>query len=83
VETRTEENYRAYLRNHILPRWDYTTLGDITTLDVTLWLKDLRKRYAVPPSPASSPCSPCCSTTPSTNTSFPAIPSTDGAAGRP
>jgi len=46
VETRTEENYRAYLRNHILPRWGYTTLGDITALDVTTWRKDLRKRYA-------------------------------------
>jgi integrase len=46
VETRTEENYRAYLRNHILPRWGYLTLGDITALDVTTWRKDLRKRYA-------------------------------------
>jgi integrase len=46
VETRTEENYRSYLRNHILPRWGYTTLGDITALDVTAWPKDLRKRYA-------------------------------------
>jgi integrase len=46
VETRTEENYRSYLRNHILPRWGYTTLGDITAIDVTTWRKDLRKRYA-------------------------------------
>lgn len=46
VETRTEENYRAYLRNHILPRWDYIALGDITAVDATLWVKDLRKRYA-------------------------------------
>jgi integrase len=46
VETRTEENYRSYLRNHILPRWGYLTLGDITALDVTTWRKDLRKRYA-------------------------------------
>jgi hypothetical protein len=43
VETRTDENYRARLRNHILPRWGYTALGDITALDVTAWLKDLRK----------------------------------------
>jgi hypothetical protein len=27
VETRTEENYRAYLRNHILPRWARMPLG--------------------------------------------------------
>ena len=46
VETRTEENYRSYLRNHILPRWGYTSLGAITALDVTTWRKDLRKRYA-------------------------------------
>lgn len=46
VETRTDENYRAYLRNHILPRWGSTSLGAITALDVTAWLKDLRKRYA-------------------------------------
>ena len=47
VETRTEENYRAYLRNHIHPRWGHTALGDITALDVTAWLKDLRTRFAV------------------------------------
>jgi hypothetical protein len=27
VETRTEENYLAYLRNHILPRWGTIPLG--------------------------------------------------------
>jgi hypothetical protein len=41
VETRTDENYRSYLRNHILPRWGYTTLGDITAIDVTAWQKRL------------------------------------------
>lgn len=46
VETRTEENYRSYLRNRILPRRGYTALGDITSVAVTIWLKDLRKRYA-------------------------------------
>jgi integrase len=46
VEIRTEENYRAYLRNHILPRWSHTTLGDITALDVSIWLKQLRMHYA-------------------------------------
>ena len=46
VETRTDENYRSYLRNHILPRLGYTTLGDITAIDVSAWQKDLRKRYA-------------------------------------
>jgi hypothetical protein len=32
VETRSEENYRAYLRNHILPRWQATALGEIGAL---------------------------------------------------
>jgi hypothetical protein len=39
VEQRTDENYRDYLRNHILPRWGHTALGDITALDVTEWIK--------------------------------------------
>jgi integrase len=46
VETRTEENYRAYLRNHVLPRWGTTPLGEITALAVTAWIKTLRQRYA-------------------------------------
>jgi integrase len=46
VEIRTEENYRAYLRNHIQPRWSHVALGDITALDVTTWLKQLRVHYA-------------------------------------
>jgi hypothetical protein len=48
VETRTEENYRAYLRNHILPHWRHAPLGQITALAVTAWIKALRKRYAAP-----------------------------------
>lgn len=46
VETRTEENYRAYLRNHILPRWRRAALGEITALAVTAWIKMLREDYA-------------------------------------
>jgi integrase len=46
VETRTEENYRASLRNHILPYWQYAPLGEITALAVTAWIKALRQRYA-------------------------------------
>lgn len=46
VEIRTEENYRAYLRNHILPRWGTTPLGVVTALDVTSWIKTLHQRYA-------------------------------------
>jgi len=46
VETRTEENYRAYLRNHILPQWHGAQLGGITSLAVATWRKDLCKRLA-------------------------------------
>lgn len=46
VETRTEENYRAYLRNHILPRWAGMPLGAITALAVTAWINSLRESYA-------------------------------------
>jgi integrase len=46
VETRTEENYRAYLRNHILLRWGTTPLGEISPLAATAWIKTLHERYA-------------------------------------
>lgn len=46
VEIRTEENYRSRIRNHIEPRWGRTAVGDITALAVTLWAKQLRRRYA-------------------------------------
>jgi hypothetical protein len=42
----TQENYRAYLRNHIPPKWGTTPLGTIPALEVTAWIKDLRQRYA-------------------------------------
>jgi integrase len=46
VEVRTEENYVSRIRNHIEPRWGTTALGDVTALAVTLWIKQLRLRYA-------------------------------------
>jgi hypothetical protein len=46
VETRTEENYRSCIRNHLLPRWGTTALGSIAALAVTNWIKQLRRRYA-------------------------------------
>ncbi len=46
VEARTEENYRAYLRNHILPHWQHAPLDPITALAVTAWIKSLRQGYA-------------------------------------
>lgn len=71
VEIRTEENYRTYLRNHILPRWGHIALGDITALDVATWLNNYAPSTPPRPSPASDACSPYCSTTPSTNASSP------------
>jgi hypothetical protein len=35
------------LRNSILPRWDECSIGSITALDVAIWRKQLRSRYAV------------------------------------
>jgi amino acid adenylation domain-containing protein len=46
VVTRTEENYRSYLRNHIQPRWQHAALGAITALAVAVWMKDLRRHLA-------------------------------------
>jgi integrase len=46
VDVRTEENYRAYMRNHILPRWQATPLGEVRALAVTTWRKQLRARLA-------------------------------------
>ncbi len=46
VETRTDDNYRSRIQNHILPRWASTALGNITALAVTMWIKQLRRRYA-------------------------------------
>ncbi|HEX3785695.1 MAG TPA: hypothetical protein VHX38_39085 [Pseudonocardiaceae bacterium] len=47
VEPRTVENYEGLLRNSIVPRWGETPIGEITALDVTIWRKELRRRYAV------------------------------------
>ncbi|MBO0884832.1 MAG: hypothetical protein J2P17_31775 [Mycobacterium sp.] len=46
VETRTDENYRSRIRNHILPRWGTTPLADITGRATALWIKQLRNRRA-------------------------------------
>jgi hypothetical protein len=51
VEIRTEENYRACQRNHVLSRWGHAALGDITALDVATWLKQLRAVTPPQPSP--------------------------------
>jgi integrase len=38
---RTAENYASRLRNHILPRWGNTPLGDITPSSVATWANTL------------------------------------------
>jgi len=46
VDPRTIDNYRSYLTNHILPHWGTSSLGEITALDVTAWIKQLRCHLA-------------------------------------
>lgn len=52
LDLRTLENYESYLRLHILPRFGDVAMGDITTLDINLWIKESgeetewRKGYA-------------------------------------
>ena len=52
LDLRTLENYESYLRLHILPRFGPVAMGDITTLDINLWIKESgeetewRKGYA-------------------------------------
>lgn len=47
VEPRTVDNYQGLLRNSILPRWGECEIGSITAMDVAIWRKQLRSRYAV------------------------------------
>jgi integrase len=42
IDQRTEENYRSFLKRHILPRWGTTALADITNLKAHSWAKQLR-----------------------------------------
>ncbi|WP_409463262.1 tyrosine-type recombinase/integrase [Amycolatopsis sp. GA6-003] len=42
VDQRTEENYRSFLRVHILPRWGATPLDEITNSKARAWEKTLR-----------------------------------------
>src|SRR5262249_13215381 len=41
LDVRTVENYRSRLRCHLLPRWGDTALAGISTLQITVWIKDL------------------------------------------
>ncbi|MFD5089901.1 tyrosine-type recombinase/integrase [Amycolatopsis thailandensis] len=42
VDQRTEENYRSFLKVHIIPQWGTTTLADLTNSKVRAWEKKLR-----------------------------------------
>ncbi|MEU4802993.1 multidrug DMT transporter permease [Actinosynnema sp. NPDC023587] len=48
VDTRTEDNYRSIVRNHITPHWGDTALADITNLKVQAWAKQLRAGHLSP-----------------------------------
>jgi hypothetical protein len=48
IDTRTEDNYRSIVRNHIVPRWGDTALADITNLKVQAWAKQLRAGHLSP-----------------------------------
>ena len=56
---RCEDPHRTELprlpAQHILPRWDTTSLGTITTLAVTVWIKAFRQRYAASPESTQNP----------------------------
>jgi integrase len=42
IDRRTEENYRSFLKVHILPRWGTIALADITNSKARAWEKKLR-----------------------------------------
>jgi integrase len=42
VDKRTLENYQGIIKNHILPRWGDTEIGDISNIKVLKWLKEIR-----------------------------------------
>ncbi|WP_329051151.1 multidrug DMT transporter permease [Amycolatopsis sp. NBC_01488] len=43
IDRRTEDNYRSFLKVHVLPRWGTTALADITNSKVRSWEKKLRQ----------------------------------------
>ena len=46
IDLRTFGNYDGNLRNHIVPRWGSTSLAELSTLDITGWIKELGAEYA-------------------------------------
>ena len=44
IDTRTADNYRSMLHNHIRPRWGDTALAEISNLKVQAWKKKLRAK---------------------------------------
>jgi len=42
IDSRTEDNYRSIIKNHVRDRWGDTALEDITNLKVQSWKKKLR-----------------------------------------
>ena len=46
IDLRTFGNYDGNLRNHIVPRWGSTSLAELSTLEITGWIKELGAEYA-------------------------------------
>ncbi|MEV6608872.1 tyrosine-type recombinase/integrase [Kutzneria sp. NPDC051319] len=44
IDSRTADNYRSMLRNHIIPRWGDTALAEISNLKAQAWKKKLRAK---------------------------------------
>jgi integrase len=42
IDQRTEENYRSFLKVHILPRWGNTAFAELANLGIRTWEKKLR-----------------------------------------
>lgn len=42
LDKRTLENYQGIIKNHILPKWGTTEIGDISNIKVLTWLKEVR-----------------------------------------
>jgi integrase len=43
VAEATESQYRCLVRNHILPRWGGSAVGDISGMDVQVWARQVRR----------------------------------------
>jgi hypothetical protein len=65
IDQRTEENYRSFLKVHILPRWGNAAFAELTTSRSAPGRRSSAPpAWRRPPSTASSSASRCCFPTP-------------------